>query len=90
MSSTAAVAYPWRDTDETAAGGPDVGVTFTPQSSHRTEQQMTEEYATLKEAGMPLDSMKLVLNEDLSAVRRAPLDFSPARGRVSRAVLAAQ
>ena len=76
--STTASAYPWREEavraiDETAPSGPDSHIA-TRSSSRRSEKQMAEEYTALKEAGMPLDSMKLVLNEDLSAVRGSALE----------------
>ena len=72
--ATTTAAYPWRnssvDEGETAPGGPDVPPARL--SSRRSDAEIKEEYSKLREAGMPLDSMKLVLNEDLSAVRAPP------------------
>lgn len=78
--TTSGSAYPWRDATrsfdegETAPGGPDMTSRLADMSgsvrmSHRTDAEIKEEYSKLKDAGMPLESMKLVLNEDLSAVR---------------------
>ena len=71
MATATNAAYPWRDSrrgmeDETAPGGPD---SMPPRlEKRRTDAEIKEEYGRLKEAGMPLESMKLVLNEDLSAL----------------------
>ena len=81
----AATAYPWQnstyDEGETAPGGPDThALPLRKSSGLRSDAEIKLEYSKLRDAGMPLDSMKLVLNEDLSAVRR------PAgRPRIARA-----
>ena len=74
MAATANAAYPWRDStrtnnDEGETAGPEASISFGRSSTRRSDVEIKEEYSKLKDAGMPLDSMKLVLNEDLSAVR---------------------
>ena len=71
MASTTAGAYPWRDPTMSVddSTGPAGGFAPPPQlTKRRTDAEIKEEYSKLKEAGMPLESMKLVLNDDLSAL----------------------
>ena len=59
-------AYPWQDEqqqqDETAPSGP-------ARTTTRTPEELAEELNKLKEAGVPLNSMKLVPNSDLDALQ---------------------
>ena len=73
---TTAAAFPWK-AEETAPSGsapfyrgrPSREETGPPTlTKRRTEAEIKEEYDVLKGAGLPLQSMKLVLNEDLGAL----------------------
>ena len=61
-------AYPWHAATEDETGA---GPAAAPSSSgvvKKTPEQLQEELDRLKEAGVPLDSMKLVSNADLNAL----------------------
>ena len=81
MANTTTQAYPWHsgtgrvDDGETAPGGPAMPprIGGDMSSQHRSDKEIKQEYQTLKSAGMPLEGMKLVLNEDVDAVSRAAL-----------------
>ena len=71
FTTTTHQAYPWRETSqrgidddegETAPGGP-VWL-----QSRRSDAELSAQYGKLKDSGLPLDTMKLVNNEDLHAL----------------------
>ena len=71
FTTTTSQAYPWRETsqraiddfdDDTAPGGPAW------LQSRRSDAELSAQYGKLKDSGLPLDTMKLVNNEDLHAL----------------------
>ena len=78
-SSTSSLAFPWRETTkrsehnddgDTAPSGGNIA-TASGGGRHekrRSDAELSAQYGKLRESGLPLDTMKLVSNEDLSAL----------------------